>query len=111
MKNENFYNLHSEFCKIISNPRRQAIINALREKPMTVKEIAEETEISQSNISQNLSLLRLRNIVDFSRSGNNVYYRLANLKIIKAYDIISEVLQESLDLNIQKSEEAIIENN
>jgi len=78
---------------------------------MTDKKIAEETEISQSNISQNLSLLRLRNIVDFSRSGNNVYYRLANLKIIKAYDIISEVLQESLDLNIQKSEEAIIENN
>ena len=95
MKNENFYNLHADMCKTISNPRRQAILDTIRNGEMTVSELIERTGISQANLSQHLSILRSKGVVNTRRDGNNVYYSLSNLKIIKAYDLISEVLEDS----------------
>lgn len=95
MKNENFYNLHAEMCKTISNPRRQAILDTIRNGEMTVSELIKKTGISQANLSQHLSILRSKGVVNTRRDGNNVYYSLSNLKIIKAYDLISEVLEDS----------------
>ena len=95
MKNENFYNLHADMCKTISNPRRQAILDTIRNSEMTVSELIKKTGISQANLSQHLSILRSKGVVNTRRDGNNVYYSLSNLKIIKAYDLISEVLEDS----------------
>jgi ArsR family transcriptional regulator len=96
MDKKDFYGLHAEFCKSISNPKRQEILEALREKEMTVNELIEETKISQSNLSQHLSILRSKGIVQARREGTNIYYSIANKKIIKAYDLVSQVLMESL---------------
>ena len=82
-------------CKTISNPRRQAILDTIRNSEMTVSELIKKTGISQANLSQHLSILRSKGVVNTRRDGNNVYYSLSNLKIIKAYDLISEVLGDS----------------
>ena len=82
-------------CKTISNPRRQAILDTIRNGEMTVSELIGKTGISQANLSQHLSILRSKGVVNTRRDGNNVYYSLSNLKIIKAYDLISEVLEDS----------------
>ena len=95
MKKENFYNLHAEMCKTISNPRRQAILDTIRNGEMTVSELIEKTGISQANLSQHLAILRSKGVVNTRRNGNNVHYSLSNLKIIEAYDLISEVLEDS----------------
>lgn len=95
MKKESFYNLHSEMCKTISNPRRQAILDTIRDKELTVSELMEKTGISQANLSQHLSILRSKGVVKTRRDGNNIYYSISNLKIIQAYDIISEILEDS----------------
>ena len=95
MKKENFYNLHAEMCKTISNPRRQAILDTIRDGEMTVSELINKTGISQANLSQHLAILRSKGVVNTRRDGNNVYYSLSNLKIIEANDLISEVLEDS----------------
>lgn len=95
MKKENFYNLHAEMCKTISNPRRQAILDTIRDGEMTVSELIEKTGISQANLSQHLAILRSKGVVKTRREGNNVHYSISNLKIIEAYDLISEVLEDS----------------
>ncbi len=95
MKKENFYNLHAEMCKTISNPRRQAILDTIRGSEMTVSELIEKTGISQANLSQHLAILRSKGVVNTRRDGNNVHYSISNLKIIEAYDLISEVLEDS----------------
>lgn len=95
MKKENFYNLHAEMCKTISNPRRQAILDTIRDGEMTVSELIEKTGISQANLSQHLAILRSKGVVSTRRDGNNVHYSISNLKIIEAYDLISEVLEDS----------------
>jgi ArsR family transcriptional regulator len=63
---------------------------------MTVNELVKKTGISQANLSQHLAILRTKGIVSDRRDGSNVYYSIANPKIIKAFDLISEVLQEAL---------------
>ena len=96
MKKESFYNLHADMCKTISNPRRQAILDTIRNGEMTVSELIGKTEISQANLSQHLAILRSKGVVRTRRDGNNIYYSLSNIKIIKAYDLISEVLEDSM---------------
>ena len=95
MNKNNFYNLHAEICKTISNPNRQAILDTLRDKEMSVTDLVNRTGISQANLSQHLAILRTKGVVNTRREGNNIYYSISNLKIIEAYDLISEVLQES----------------
>ena len=92
----NIYELHAEMCKVFSNPTRLKILNLLRDKEMSVTEIIQKTNLSQANISQHLSIMKAKGIVASRRNGKNIYYKLANPKIIKAFDIIREVLSERL---------------
>jgi ArsR family transcriptional regulator len=82
-------------CKTISNPRRQAILDTIRDGEMTVTELVDRTGVSQANLSQHLAILRSKGVVKTRREGNNIYYSLSNIKIIQAYDLISEVLEDS----------------
>jgi ArsR family transcriptional regulator len=102
MNKKEFYDLHAEICKTISNPNRQAILDTLRDREMSVTDLVNKTGISQANLSQHLAILRTKGVVHTRREGNNIYYSISNLKIIKAYDLISEVLQESF-LNKHKT--------
>ena len=90
------YKIHAEMCKVFSNPTRLEILNLLGDKEMSVTELIEKTGLSQANISQHLSIMKSKGIVTSDRKGKNIYYRLTNPKIIKAFDIIREVLAEKL---------------
>ena len=94
LKND-FYNLHADVCKTISNPNRQAILDMMRSGEITVTELVNKTGMAQANLSQHLAILRSKGVVNTRRDGNNIYYSISNMKIIQAYDLISEVLQES----------------
>ena len=93
------YKLHAEVCKVFSNPTRLEILNLLRNNKMSVTELTERTKLSQANISQHLSIMKSKGIVASDRKGKNIYYKLTNLKIIKAFDMIREVLAERLAKN------------
>ncbi|MBI5389828.1 helix-turn-helix transcriptional regulator [Candidatus Woesearchaeota archaeon] len=90
------YQIHAEMCKVFSNPTRLELLDLLRDKEMSVTELIEKTTLSQANISQHLSIMKSKGIVISDRKGKNIYYRLTNPKIIKAFDIIKEILTEKL---------------
>ena len=93
------YEIHAEMCKVFSNSTRLEILNLLRDKELSVSELIEKTKLSQANISQHLSIMKSKGIVTSNRKGKNFYYRLTNPKIIKAFDIIRDVLAEKLKKN------------
>lgn len=93
------YRLHADMCKVFSSPTRLEILNLLRGKEMSVTELIGKTKLSQANISQHLSSMKNKGIVASNRKGRNVCYKLTNPKIIKAFDIIREVLAEKLKEN------------
>lgn len=90
------YKKHAEICKTLSNPKRLEIINSLRNKERTVNELVKLAGISQSNISQHLSILRQNNLVSTKRKGKNIYYKLAYPEMIKACDIMRKILFKQL---------------
>ena len=93
------YEIHAEMCKVFSNSTRLKILNLLKDKELSVTELIEKTKLSQANISQHLSIMKSKGIVTSSRKGKNIYYKLTNPKIIKAFDIIRDILAEKLKKN------------
>jgi ArsR family transcriptional regulator len=90
------YQLHAGVCQILANPTRLKILNALRDQEVGVAELARRLGTSRPNLSQHLAILRQRGVVLTRREGVSVSYRLANPKILKAFDIMREVLFEQL---------------
>ena len=93
------YEIHAEICKVFSNSTRLEILNLLKDKELSVTELIKKTRLSQANISQHLSIMKSKGIVVSNRNGKNIYYKLTNPKIIKAFDIIRDVLAEKLKKN------------
>ena len=58
--------------------------------------LAKLLHVRKANLSQHLAVLRQRGIVATRREGLNIYYRCANPKMLKACDILREVLLEQL---------------
>ena len=93
------YEIHAEMCKVFSNSTRLEILNLLRDEELSVTELIKKTKLSQANISQHLSIMKSKGIVVSNRNGKNIYYKLTTTKIIKAFDIIRDVLAEKLKKN------------
>ncbi len=102
------YEMHAEICKTLTSPRRLEIIDLLRSGEKTVNELVQLVDISQANLSQHLAILRQRKIVTTRREGVNVYYALANPKILQAFDTMREVLLEQLAKEGKLVKEALL---
>ncbi len=89
------YESHAEICKALSHPKRLEILDILRNGEYAVEEIAEKTGMQKSNLSQHLAVLRRVQLVRTRREGLNIFYAIANPKIITACDLLKEVLLES----------------
>lgn len=106
MSEQQLYELHAGICQTLANPKRLEIIAHLRDGEKTVGELTESMQISQANLSQHLALMRQKGIVIARREGLNIYYRLSNPKIIKACDLMRQVLLENLESGAALAETA-----
>ena len=91
---EKIYELHADICKIFSNPKRLEIINTLKDRELSAGELIDKIGFSKANLSQHMSVLRSKGVVLTRREGVNIYYRIANPKIIQACHLMREVLLE-----------------
>ena len=71
--------------KAFGDMTRVKIILALAETPLSVGEIADTLEMSQSSISHQLSVLKQLNLVSNARRGRNIHYRLSDQHIITIF--------------------------
>jgi DNA-binding transcriptional ArsR family regulator len=93
---EPIYELHADLCKIFSNPKRLEIIDSLKDKEMSASELIARIGLSKANLSQHMSVLKLKGVILTRREGVNIYYRIANPKILQACHLIREVLFEQI---------------
>jgi ArsR family transcriptional regulator len=95
-KDKTTYELQAEICKILTSPKRIEIITALKEGEKSVTEIIEILGIPKANASQHLALMKLKGILKSRRKGTNIYYSIANPKVIQACTLMKEVLSDLL---------------
>ncbi len=93
---KDFYRMHAEICKTIANPKRLEILNLLRRGERHVGELAEQMSVSAANVSQQLAVLHGAGVVSRRRDGTTVFYRISNPKILKAYDLMTEVMKDAI---------------
>lgn len=93
---DKIYTYHAEMCKVFSHPKRLELINLLRDKEMSVSDLSQKLGIAPSNLSQHLAMMRERRILVARKEGNMAYYRIANPKLLRAFDMLRETLFEQI---------------
>ncbi len=94
--NKRIFELQAEVCKTLTNPKRLEIIHALKEGEKNVSELVEILGIPKANVSQHLSVMKNKGILKARREGVNIYYSIANEKVVQACNLMREVLTEQL---------------
>jgi DNA-binding transcriptional ArsR family regulator len=95
-QNKTLFELQSEVCKTLASPKRLEILNALKEGEKTVSELVDILGVPKANVSQHLAVMRHKGILASRRDGVNIYYRVANPKVIQACVLMREVLTEQM---------------
>lgn len=80
----------ASILKQLSNPYRLMILCCIANEELTVGDLNEQINLSQSALSQHLAKLRESEIVTTRRESQTIYYRIANQKI----KYLLEVLQK-----------------
>ncbi len=93
---DQIYQYHAEMCQVFSHPKRLEAINVLRDGEMTVTELSQKLTLTVGNLSQHLSMMKERHILLSRKEGNMVYYRIANPKLIRCFDMMREMLFEQI---------------
>ncbi|MDR1894781.1 MAG: metalloregulator ArsR/SmtB family transcription factor [Spirochaetales bacterium] len=75
---ENLLNHLGEFFRILGDPTRIKILQALAVRELCVAEIAQLIGASQSAVSHQLKTLRQTNLVKYHKAGKTVFYALSD---------------------------------
>ncbi len=79
----------AEMLKVVANENRLLILCELIRGPKTVSNLGSKIpHITQSALSQHLSLLKAHRMVDFTRTGQNVTYFIADPRLEEVIGVL-----------------------
>lgn len=76
----------------LSDSNRLKIIKYVNDKECSVSQIVEATGLSQPLVSHHLRALRERQILETSRNGPFIYYRIRDKRLLQVFDLILEIV-------------------
>ena len=82
---EQLYTLFSRIAAAMANPHRLELLDFLVQAPRTVKELAQETQMSMANTSQHLQRLKRARLVVSEKEGLYVRYHLADPTVARLW--------------------------
>jgi DNA-binding transcriptional ArsR family regulator len=86
----------AELFKALGHPVRIRILELLRDGEMTVTELQTRLEIETSSVSQQLAVLRARQLVVGRKDGTSVYYRAADPQVYALLDAARALFERHL---------------
>jgi DNA-binding transcriptional ArsR family regulator len=92
----------AEFFKALGHPQRILLLELLRDGPLSVGQLQSAVGAPSSSISQQLAVLRARNIVATERRGTTVLYTVRDPELFDLLDaarrIFNAHLADTIDL-------------
>lgn len=88
MIHEKMVELVARRFQVLGEPCRLRILQALQGGPRTVNEIVGDLDGNQPNISKHLQLLFDAGLVGRARSGNSVFYSIADPVVFKLCELV-----------------------
>jgi ArsR family transcriptional regulator, virulence genes transcriptional regulator len=78
--------------KLLANEKRLLILCFLAARgEMTVGELVDAVELSQSALSQHLAKLRADNLVTFRRASQTLHYSVADQRTLRLLQVLKEI--------------------
>jgi ArsR family transcriptional regulator len=82
----------ADLLRVLANPHRLQVLCGLRTGELSVGQIADHVDLSQSALSQHLARLRLDRVVATRRQGQTIYYRIADPDVMTVLEVVSGVM-------------------
>jgi DNA-binding transcriptional ArsR family regulator len=89
----------------LAHPTRIAILEILRDGPLSAGAMQEKLGVEQANLSQHLAVLRGKQIVVNRKEGNQVFYSLGSPLLVEVLDTMRRYCLEHLNEAIQMLDE------
>ena len=86
----------AEFFKALAHPARIKILELLRSGEMSVTNLQAQLEIESSSVSQQLAILRGKNIVEARKVGTTVYYSVRDPAVFELLDVARRIFNNHL---------------
>ena len=89
--------LIAERFRVLGEPMRIRLLDALRDAPETVQQLQEATGASQQNISKHLGVLLRSGMVSRSKDGNFSLYAITDDSVFELCEHVCGGLRRQLD--------------
>lgn len=83
----------AELFKALGHPVRIRILELLRGGERTVSELQAQLQIEAPSVSQQLAVLRGRQLVSGRKEGTSVYYRVTDPRVFDLLDIARAIFE------------------
>lgn len=85
------YERNAQIYKMLANPKRLEILNAIIDKEATVTELSKMLGVKKANTSQHLMVLRYLGLVTVRRHGKNAFYKIVNPGLVEPCRILKDL--------------------
>ena len=89
--------LIAERFRVLAEPMRIHLLNALRERPATVRALEQATGASQQNVSKHLGVLLRSGLVTRRKQGNFSHYAIADESVFELCEQVCGGLRRQRD--------------
>lgn len=96
-----FYRKRTETLKALANPYRIWMVEKLAEGELCVCEFNKALDLDYSTISRHLSVLRHAGIIDYRKSGKQVYYSLRTPCILGFLNCFDEIIKMNIKMETE----------
>ena len=78
---------------VLAEPSRLALLQALREGPLTVTELMKTASMKQANVSKHLAILYTHDLVKRTRQGTSMQYQIADPMIFSLCELVCDKME------------------
>ena len=96
----------ADLFKALAHPTRIRILELLRGGERGVSELQTELDIELTTVSQQLAILRAKQLVIGRKEGTSVYYRVVDPQVFELLDVARAIFNRQLDSLHAIAEEA-----
>ncbi|MBI2690973.1 MAG: winged helix-turn-helix transcriptional regulator [Solirubrobacterales bacterium] len=96
--NDPLIDLVAERFRVLGEPMRLRLLNALRAGDASVGELRDALGASQQNVSKHLAILHQSGMVARSKSGNQTRYRISDESVFELCDLVCGGVRERVDM-------------
>src|SRR5260221_10629074 len=84
---ESLQSFKGDLFKALANPARIRILELLRDGEKSVSELQLGLGTEGSTVSQQLAILRMKNLVQTRKAGTQIYYRIRDAQVNQLLDV------------------------